>query len=79
MRTRRLMAAAVLAALPLFTGTLDAQPPRPTTDTAPSHHVAERTSGPRWLHSIGFDFGWGWANACVYAGGSPIAAYALAA
>ncbi len=79
MRTRKLLAAVVLAALPLFTGTLDAPPPPPTTDTAPSHHVAERPSGPRWLHSIGFDWGWTWASAYVYAGGNPIAAYALAA
>ena len=79
MRTRRLLAAAVLAALPFFVGTLNASPPRSTTDAAPTHHVAERPSAPRWLHSMGFDWGWSWANAYVYAGGNPIAAYALAA
>ena len=79
MKTRRFLAAAVVAALPLFIGTLDAPPPRPTTDTASSHHDAERTSGPRWIHSIGFDFGWRWATACVYAGANPMTVYILAA
>lgn len=79
MRTRKLLAAAVVVALPFFVGTLNASPPRSTADTAPTHHVAERPNAPRWLHSIGFDWGWRWASAYVYAGGNPIAAYALAA
>ena len=77
MTTRRFLAAVVLAALPLFTGTLDAPPPGPTTDTAP--HVAERPSAPRALHAFGFDFGWRWAFACVYAGANPMVAYPIAA
>lgn len=79
MRTRRLLAAAILIALPLLSGARHAATPRPTADTASTRHVIERPSGPRWLHSIGFDWGWRWANAYVYAGGHPMAAYALAA
>ena len=47
MRTRRLLAAAVLAALPLFAGALDA---------TPAHHAVEGPDGPRWLHSLGLDW-----------------------
>ena len=47
MRTRRLLAAVVLAALPLVAGALDA---------TPMQHVIERQDGPRWLHSLGLDW-----------------------
>ena len=52
MRTRTLVAAAVLMALPLFVGTLHAPPPRSTAVAAPAHHAAERP-GPRWLYVTG--------------------------
>ncbi len=52
MRTRRFLAAVVLAALPLLAGALDATPAR---------HVIERPDGPRWLYSLGVD--WGYALA----------------
>ena len=47
MRTRRFLAAVVLAALPLAAGALDA---------APAQHVIERSDGPRWLHALGVDW-----------------------
>lgn len=47
MRTRRFLAAAVLAALPLVAGTLHATPTR---------HVIERPDAPRWLHALGVDW-----------------------
>ena len=47
MRTRRYLAAVVLAALPLVAGALDA---------TPTQHVFERPDGPRWLHSLGLDW-----------------------
>ena len=53
MRTRRFLAAVLLAALPLFAGALDA---------TPAQHVIERPDGPRWLHSLGFD----WDDALAY-------------
>ena len=47
MKTRRFMAAVVLAALPLFVGAVDA---------TPAQHVIERPDGPRWLYSVGVDW-----------------------
>ena len=47
MRTRRFLAAVLLAALPLFAGALDA---------TPAQHANEGPDGPRWLHSLGFDW-----------------------
>ena len=47
MKTRRLMAAAVLAALPLVVGTLHA---------TPAQDVIERPDDPRWLHALGVDW-----------------------
>ena len=47
MRTRRFLAAMVLAALPLVAGALHA---------TPSRHADERPDGPRWLHSLGLDW-----------------------
>ena len=52
MRTRTLIAAAVLAALPLFVGTLHAPQPRSTAVAAPAPDAAERP-GPRWLYVTG--------------------------
>ena len=52
MRTRTLIAAAVLAALPLFVGTLHAPQPRSTAVAAPAHHAAERPD-PQWLYVTG--------------------------
>ena len=47
MRTRRLMAAVVLAALPLVAGALGA---------TPAQHVIEPPDDPRWLHALGIDW-----------------------
>ena len=47
MRTRRFLAAAVLAALPLVAGALHA---------TPTGHVIERPDDPRWLHALGVDW-----------------------
>ena len=60
MRTRRLLAAAVLAALPLFVGAQHAAPTRLSADPAPALHVTERPSGPRWLYAAGWDWGDAW-------------------
>ena len=67
MRTRRFLAAAVVAALPLFVGALDAPPPRPSSDdTHPAHRVTERPSGPRWLQAFGVDSGTAWLLSRAY-------------
>ena len=70
MRTRRFLAAVVLAALPLFAGALDA---------TPAQHVIERPDGPRWLHSLGLDWDYALALSGRLLGcrGCPLA-YALA-
>lgn len=47
MRTRRFLAAVVLAALPLVAGALHA---------TPTFHVTERPGDPRWLHALGVDW-----------------------
>ncbi len=47
MRTRRFLAAAVLAALPLVAGALD------VTST---QHAIEGPDHPRWLHALGVDW-----------------------
>ena len=47
MRTRRFLAAAVLAALPLIAGALDVTPTR---------HANEGPDRPRWLHALGVDW-----------------------
>ena len=49
MRTRRFLAAVVLAALPLVAGALHA---------TPAQYVVERSDGPRWLHSMGVEWGY---------------------
>lgn len=70
MRTRRFLAAVVLAALPLVAGALDA---------TPAQHVIERPDGPRWLHSLGLDWDYALALSVRLVGcrGCPLA-YALA-
>lgn len=47
MRTRRFLAAAVLTALPLVAGALQA---------TPTGHVIEPPDDPRWLHALGVDW-----------------------
>ena len=57
MRTRRFLAATVVAALPFFAGAVQAPPPASTADdAAPAHHVTKRPSGPRWLLAWGVDY-----------------------
>ena len=61
MRTRRFLAAAVVAALPLFIGALHAPPPRSASaETPPAHHITEHPSGPRWLQAFGVDADTAW-------------------
>ena len=50
--TRRLVAAAILAALPLAAGALRADPIR-TGDTAATRSVAEDAPGPKWSYFMG--------------------------
>ena len=52
-RTRRLLAAATLAALPLVAGALQNGPEPTTTDTDRARHVTERQNGPRWFIATG--------------------------
>ena len=59
MRTRKLIAAVVLAALPLFVGTLRASA-RSTGVTAPAHEAAEH-AGPQWLSALGMSWETAWA------------------
>ena len=67
MRTRRFLAAAVVAALPLVVGALHAPPPRSAAaDTQPAHHVAEGPGGPRWLYAHGTDYGTAWLLSGAY-------------
>ena len=55
MNTRKTLAAATLAALPLVAGAMGSAPPRPAADTDHARPVAERTSGPRVLYWAGVD------------------------
>ena len=50
--TRRLVAAATLAALPLATGALRADPIR-SADPAAARSVAEHAPGPQWSYAVG--------------------------
>ena len=54
MRTRRLLAATMLAALPLLVGALQPDP-RPAEAAAGATYAAERQSGPRALWWAGLD------------------------
>ena len=54
MKTRKVLAAAALAALPLFSGAMHAGPPRDAAD-ARAPQVTERSSGPRALYWAGVD------------------------
>ena len=47
-KTRRLVAAATLAALPLFAGTLQSVPVHATPDAAGERNVTEPRNGPQW-------------------------------
>ena len=55
MKTRKVLAAAALAALPLFNGAMHAGPQRDAADAARAPHAAERSSGPRALYWAGVD------------------------
>ena len=55
MRTRRLLAAAMLAALPLLAGALQSDPRLSEANAAGETYAAERPSGPRALWWAGFD------------------------
>ena len=50
--TKRTLAAATLAALPLATGALQADPVR-SVDTAATRSAAEHGAGPQWLFIVG--------------------------
>ena len=52
MKTRKVLAAATLAALPLFVGAVQPRP-HPGADAARERHVTERPSGPRWAYFTG--------------------------
>lgn len=60
MRTRRLMAAAVLAALPLVVGTLRAAPHRSTDVTASALYALGVSWDTAW--TIGEAIGCGWSS-----------------
>ena len=47
-KTRRLVAAATLAALPVFAGTLQSVAVDATPDAAGERNVTERRAGPQW-------------------------------
>ena len=59
MRTRRFLAAVVLAALPLVAGALD---------VTPTQHAIERPDRPRWLHALGVDWDYSLAIGRMLAG-----------
>ena len=59
MKTRRLLAAAVLAALTLYSGGLEAPPPQPTTDEA-STQVIDGPDTAQWLRGAGLSWGEAW-------------------
>ena len=56
MRTRRFFAAAVLAAVTLCVGALDAPPPQFTADEATAQHVIEHPGTAQFYRAAG----WGW-------------------
>ena len=56
MRTRRFFAAAVLAAVTLCVGALDAPPPQFTADEATAQHVIEHPGTAQFYRAVG----WGW-------------------
>ena len=55
MTTRKVLAAATLAALPLFTGAAPTGSHRAEAEAARNRHVVERPSGPQWAYSVGAD------------------------
>ena len=52
MRKRTVLAAAILAALPLAAGTLQADPARPA-DADRTQGAVEQPDGPRWIYITG--------------------------
>lgn len=52
MRKRTVLAAAILAALPLTAGTLQAEPARPA-DAARTRGAVDHRDGPRWMYVTG--------------------------
>lgn len=56
-RTRTALAAATLAALPIFTGAVQSDAVPASTDAARASRVAEHGSGPRWSLILGEDDG----------------------
>ena len=53
MKTRKALAAATLAALPLFAGAAQAGPPPAAEDAAEDRRITARAGGPRVLYSVG--------------------------
>ena len=57
MKTRKVLAAATLAALPLVAGAMHPGPDRAAAEAARHPNVTERSSGPRALYWAGIDGG----------------------
>ena len=55
MKTRKALAAATLAALPLYAGATQPPPIPETSDTARQRSVVEQSNGPRALYWAGVD------------------------
>ena len=55
MKTRKVLAAATLAALPLVAGVMHSGPDRAAADAARHPNATERSSGPRVLYWAGVD------------------------
>ena len=53
MRTRRLLAAATLAALPLVAGALQTGPIRAAAEATRTRNAPEHPSGPQWNYIVG--------------------------
>lgn len=56
-KTRRLVAAATLAALPIFTGAVQSDADPASADAAQASRGAEHGGGPRWSFILGEDSG----------------------
>lgn len=69
MMTKRTLAAATLAVLPLATGALRADPV-PSTDAAATRSVAEHAPGPQWSYFMGEGMAGALLFACPSAGWS---------
>ncbi len=64
MTTRKILASATLAALPLVVGAMQAGPPRGAADAARTRHAIERPSGPQWTYAT-----WGDLEMTAFAAG----------